>query len=102
MTIKLTKEQLAALHKFFVEHVICEKPDSMEDKLVQIHLVKIYLKLRDRIEARFTNKGYSIKLKDEEAVAYYLYFFGRHLGNCYSYEQNFIQAHINQIDKAYA
>jgi hypothetical protein len=102
MTIKLTQEQLSALHRLFVDHVISEKPYNMEEKLIQFHLLKIYKKIRERIEARFTHKGYSINLKDEEAIAYYIYFNKRHFGTAYLYEQNFIQTHINDIDRAYA
>lgn len=102
MTLKLTKDQLSALHRLFVDHVIHESAVSMPDKIVLVHLLKIYKKLTERIEARFTNKGYSIKLKPEEAIAYHLYFNGRDFGLAYRYEQNFIQMHLNEIDKAYA
>lgn len=102
MTIKLTKDQLQALYMLFSEVVISEKPTHISEKIIQVHLVKIYKKLRERVEAKFTNKGYSISLKDEEAMAYYIYFYNRSLGNTYLYEQNFIQTHINEIDKAYA
>jgi len=102
MKLKLTQTQLVALHRFFMDHVISEKPGTIIDRLILLHMLKIYKKLRTKAEEPFTGKGFSINLSQEEALAYYEYFFNRSLGEQYRYEHNFIQSHIAQIDRAYA
>jgi hypothetical protein len=102
MNLKLTFEQLSALHRLFVDEVIHEKPKEIEEKLIQLHMLNIYKKLRNKIEARFAGKGYGISLTEAEALAYYAYFHNRNFLTAYQYEQNFIKTHIAVIDKAYA
>lgn len=102
MTLKLTIQQAEALRKLFEDLVIHDLPVDVNEKLLQIILIKIYKKLRNRHEARLKGTGYSISLTDEEAIAYYLYFKDRHLVAEYLYEASFIHQHIGQIDQVYA
>ncbi|MFD2874071.1 hypothetical protein ACFS5N_16430 [Mucilaginibacter ximonensis] len=102
MTIKLNIQQANALRLVFEDLVIPEKPIHMDDKLLQLIMIKIYKKLRTRLEARLKGQGYSLALTDEEAIAYYLYFRDRGLGYSRLYEAAFINNHIGEIDKVYA
>lgn len=101
MTLKLNHSQAEALRTLFNDVVLTDLPVSMEDKLLSKLMVKIYRKLRNKLEGR-PGMGYSITLTDEEAIAYYLYFCNRSLPTGYLYEHNTIQSHIHQIDKSYA
>ena len=102
MTIKLTIQQAEALRNLFESVIIPDKPREMEDKLVYVIMIGIYKKLRAKLEARLKGAGYSLTLNDVEAMAYYVYFKDRALGNNYIYETTFMFTHIAQIDKAYA
>lgn len=102
MNLKLTFDQLSALHRLFIDEIIHEKPDQVEDRLILFHMINIYKKLRNKIEARFAGRGYGISLTEPEALAYYAYFHNRPFGTAYRYEQIFIQNHIALIDKTYA
>lgn len=101
MNLKLTFDQLCALHRLFVDEIIHEKPTDVEDKLVLFHMINIYKKLRNKIEARFQGKGYGINLTEPEALAYHAYFKNRQYIQAYHYEQIVIQNHIALIDKTY-
>jgi hypothetical protein len=101
MTIKLTHQQAEALYTLLKDVVLPIKPLNMAEKLLHLHIVRIFKKLRNRLEGN-RNDTYNIALTDEEAVAYYVYFLQRSFGAGYQYEENFIQSHINQIDQIYA
>jgi hypothetical protein len=97
MTLKLTAEQAEALFKL-LQIVIENKPADAESKLVIMLLIKVFRKLRAKIEARLP-RGYSLTLTPEEALAYYAYFQSVTLPATMIYELNFITAHNAQINK---
>lgn len=100
MQLKLTQKQAEALNTLFIDKVLKEQPANLFDKLVLLLMLRIYKKLRNKLEGRPGN-GYSITITDEEAHAYWVYFTQADL--CpYPYEANFISAHINQLDRTYA
>jgi hypothetical protein len=81
--------------------IIPAKPVDIAERLIYDLMVKVFKKLRNKIESLNPN-GYTITLSPEEAKAYYIYFHTRDLGLAYIYESNVIQGHINLIDKIYA
>jgi len=102
MRIILTQKQLTALHEYFAEHVVNDRPENIAEALVKSLVMRVFQKMNKKVYARLQGMGYSLHLTDEEAMAYYVYFQNRFIGEGYQYQQLLIQTHINQIDQAYA
>jgi hypothetical protein len=102
MTLKFTIQQAEAF-KLLIEDLALEQaPIGMDEKLLQIMMIKIFKKIRNKTEARIKGDGYSISVNDEEAISYFLFFHDRYLGENRIYEASFIGAHMRQIEQAYA
>src|SRR5437879_3054435 len=101
MTLKFTQPQANSLFDLFTYEVLPEKPIDFEDKLLQMLMIKIYKKLRAKLEGKLKGQGYSIALTDEESIAFYVYFQNRDYGQNYLYEQTLIRKQILEIDKTY-
>lgn len=102
MTLKLTIQQAEALYNVFVSVIIPEPCTEVSDKLVMTLMKQIFNKLRAKLEGKLKGDGYSISLTDTEAMAYYVYFNERQLGNHWLYEQTFIDTQVNNLNKLYA
>lgn len=100
MTLKFTQQQANALFDMFNDVILSDKPTSLDEKLLQILMIKIFKKLRAKLEGK-PGSGYSVTLSDEEAITFYLYFSERDYGYDYLYEQTFIRNQLQLIDKQY-
>ncbi|QTE37200.1 hypothetical protein J3L18_29535 [Mucilaginibacter gossypii] len=95
MVLKHTHQQVAALMNMFHNFVLTSPVKSLNEKLLQIHMIGIYRKLRSQFEGK-QRKSYSLHLNEAEAIAYQLYWIMVQLPE--SYEFNFIRAHMAQIE----
>lgn len=102
MRLQLTYQQANALFELFNTVIAPLQPCDLAELLVYKLLMRIYRKLRAKVERVNPRSGYGLPLTDEEALAYYLYFNNRCFGDQYMYERNFIQLHINQLNQKYA
>jgi hypothetical protein len=100
MKLKFTLQQANALFDLFNDHIIPDLPQALEDKLLHILMIKVYKKLRNKLEGK-KGQGYSLTLTDEEAIGFHLYFSLRNFGASYIYEHTLIQKQMNLIDKNY-
>ncbi|QEM13450.1 hypothetical protein [Mucilaginibacter rubeus] len=98
MTLNLTQQQAEALFEVFQNFILPAKPVRAKDKLIIMMLLKVFRKLRAKLEARLP-RGYSITLAPEEAMAYFAYFDGYTFPPTMIYEKNFISAQINEINR---
>lgn len=101
MNLKLTYDQLTSLHRLFIDEIISEKPTEPEDKLIMLHMISIYKKLRNKIEARFHGRGFGITITEAEALAYHAYFKTWKPLKGYQYESIMILSQVALIDKTY-
>jgi hypothetical protein len=100
MKLTFTQPQANALFDLFQDQILPDNPFDLDEKLLQILMIKVFKKLRAKLEGK-PGQGYSVSLSDEETIAFYLYFNGRDYGQNYIYEQSFIRKQIQQIDKQY-
>lgn len=99
MTLKLTsRDQADALFNVFEMFVLPEKPVNPEERLVILMLLKVYKKIRAKLEATFPH-GYCITLTPEEAVAYVAFFRGHHLEPTMIYERALIDMQTNEFHR---
>lgn len=102
MNLKLTIQNAEAMRHLFETEVLQMKPADMAESLLRDLMIKIYRKLRDKLEARIKGNGYSISLTDIEAKAFYVFFQNRSFGEGWEYEEVVIARQIAAIDKQYA
>lgn len=102
MNLKLTYQQATALKQLYDVVIIPEKPMDVAERLVKELMIKVYKKLREKLEGKMKGQGYTLGLTDTEAMAYYVYFQNRWLGEEWMYETNFITSQLAELDKQYA
>lgn len=97
MKLDMSAQQAQALYQLFNDVILKEKPQDMEDKLIMVHMIALYKKVRNRIEDLHKSR-YSINATIPEALAYCCFFMIFPLDD-YPYEQNFIRMHMHAIDR---
>jgi hypothetical protein len=95
MVLKLSPLQADALFNVFNHFVLPDRSDDPTDMLVLLTVMKVYRKLRTKMEAHIKT-SYNLSLTLEEALAYHSYFHTRELAG-WTFEQGFITTHIGQI-----
>jgi hypothetical protein len=95
LTLKFTPQAAQHIFNLFNTLVLPEYPTDPEDRLIMLHMLNIYRKLRAKLEGGF---NYNIGVTEQEALAYWCYFRCKDL-TLFPYESNVIQAHITEIDK---
>lgn len=93
MKVQLTEQQAPALYTLLA-YGLTGVPTSADDRLILVHLRKIFQRLRNKFEE--PKRKYSLSLTDAEALAYWIFFRDTDLTK-FDYEQNFITGHIMDI-----
>ena len=96
MTLKLTPQNAEALFNLFNELVLPTDLPGLEEKLVMLHMVSIYKKLRAKWEGE-KRKTYNLKINTPEAVAYRIYWRDVDITHC-NYEWSMVVNHCMLID----
>lgn len=96
MTLKLSYQTAEALFNLFNEMVLISDENGIDERLVLLHMVSIYKKLRSKWEGE-PRKTYSITITAPEALAYRIYWRDNDISLC-RYEWSFIVSHCMQID----
>ena len=97
MTLKLNPPAARALFDLFNEGVLIDHPRSLDERLVMMHMVSIYKKLRSKLEGE-GRKIYNLNITMPEAIAYRIYWRDNDLSHS-PYEWNMIISHCGQIDR---
>lgn len=71
MKMKLTHSEFMELFNLFQDVAYAEAPKDMLKKLLYCHQVRIYTKLYNK--AILKRKEYTLKLTEEEAIEFYLF-----------------------------
>lgn len=100
MKLKLEREQAYALYDML--HYLLERyhPGNIAESLVGDLIKKTFFKLRKKLEEP-TTKSYSLKLSQEEAKAYWIFFNQNAPEDGFIYEMNIARTHCNLIDQTY-
>jgi hypothetical protein len=99
MTLKLTRIQFLALYNLYLNVVLKDVALTMHDKLTLTMMVRVYQKLYKK--AMENKPKYRIKLTEEEAIAFWIYWQG-HTFSPSSFEGNLLTTIINSIDQKFA
>jgi hypothetical protein len=97
MTLKLSYHHAEALFNLFNEAVLIDQPRALDERLVMVHMISIYKKLRTKWEGE-TRKSYNLKVTMPEAIAYRIYWRDTDLSQC-TYEWSLIINHCSDIDR---
>lgn len=97
MTLKLNPPAARALFDLFNEGVLIDHPRSLDERLVMMHMVSIYKKLRSKLEGE-GRKIYNLNITMPEAIAYRIYWRDNDLSR-FPYECNILTMHCMQIDR---
>lgn len=100
-SMKLSRDQGIALYDLLMKEIDNNLPDNMAESLIRDLLIRVFKKLRNRLEA-FPRSGYSIILSPEEAKAFYLYFQEYWFKDDMIYERVLIEERMGDINKLYA
>lgn len=100
-TMKLTQQQAEALFNLLNLRIGGDPIDNLTDSLLKDIVLKVFLKLRSKLEA-FPKNDYSVKLNAIEAKGFYLYWENNYIPDNQIYEKTLIQSKMNEIDKIYA
>jgi hypothetical protein len=102
LTLKLaTRIQAESLYYYFENFVIPVEPEDVAEGLIKDLMVKIFKKLRNKVEKEYDCRGFGIQITPDEAKAYFLYWQNRAIHQNYTLEKCLIEAHIAQIDRIY-
>ena len=100
-SMKLSRDQADSLKKILAHQIDNDLPDNMAESLIRDLLIRVFKKIRNRLEA-FPRSGYSIILSSEEAKAFYLYFSEFWFEDDLIYERVLIEERMADINKLYA
>jgi len=96
-----TRVQAEALYYYFEHYVIPGEPEDIAESLIKDLMIKIFKKLRNKLE-KYDTRGFDIQVTPDEAKAYLLYWQNRAIQPNHTLERILIEKHIAQIDQAYA
>lgn len=77
------------------------QPENMKERLIEALMVKVFRKLRNRVETS-NNGSYNLTLNAEEAIAFHEYWTDFPIPVNLIYEATLIDGHVNEINKKYA
>lgn len=99
MKLSMTQTQFQTFYQLIKSVVAGDKPAEMEEKIWHVLMIRIYERLY-KMDLKVKDK-YNIKLMEEEAMAFYLW-FETHPYPITSHAGNLINATRNLINQKFA
>lgn len=100
--MKLTRERLEAVHLFIDCLLKTYPPENKAERLLHVLVNRVRIKMRNRLDQINNHNGYRIKLSQEEAMAFEIWFNQMpEQENAFIYEGNIVRQLCNEIDKQY-
>ena len=93
-----SRKQAEALMYYFEHFILPERPQDIAESLLLDLMIRIYRKIRTKVENMFT-QSFNVNISPEEAKGYHLYWQNRAIADGYILERLIIESQIAAIDK---
>jgi hypothetical protein len=95
-----SRKQAEGLMYYFEQFILPEKPQDIAESLLLDLMVRIYRKIRNKVE-NMRSQSFNVYISPEEAKGYHLYWQNRAIEDGYFLERLIIEAQITAIDRVH-